>query len=145
MIGCSPMMSHIHVHVLHKLRIKAWVDKESWWSASWYQQSRIGVVWFCQLETNPVTLNLFIYHHGTGPWSPAEFSSNLEKKTSPACSPRLFLNSKNAENGLVFSWRPVLQGFLERANSEGRENTEQHPCENWDVLRSCLTDRIVSA
>ncbi len=39
-------MSHIHVHVLHKLRIKAWVDKESWWSASWYQQSWIGVVWF---------------------------------------------------------------------------------------------------
>ncbi len=54
--------------MLQKLRIKAWVDKESWWSASWYQQSRIGVVWFCQLKTNPVTLNLFIYHHGTGPW-----------------------------------------------------------------------------
>ncbi len=46
---------------------QAWVDRESWWSASWYQQSRIGVVWFCQLKTNPVTLNLFIYHHGTGP------------------------------------------------------------------------------
>ncbi len=25
------------------------------WSASWYQLSQIGVVWFCQLETNPVT------------------------------------------------------------------------------------------
>lgn len=23
------VMSHVHVHVLHKLRIKAWVDKES--------------------------------------------------------------------------------------------------------------------
>ncbi len=22
------------------------------------------MVWFCQLETNPVTLNVFIYHHG---------------------------------------------------------------------------------
>ncbi len=32
-----------------------------------YQQSRIGVVWFCKLKTNPVTVNLFIYHHGTGP------------------------------------------------------------------------------
>ncbi len=28
-IGCSPLMSHIHVHVLHKLRIKAWVDKKA--------------------------------------------------------------------------------------------------------------------
>ncbi len=57
MIGCSPVMSHIHVHVLHKLKIKAWVDKARWWSASWYQQSWIGVVWFCQIKTNPVTLN----------------------------------------------------------------------------------------
>ncbi len=46
---------------------QAWVDRESWWSASWYQQSQIGVVWFCQLKTYPITLNLFIYHHGTGP------------------------------------------------------------------------------
>lgn len=35
----------------------------------------------------------------------------------------LFLNSKNAKNGLVFSWRPVLPSFLGRTNSEGRENT----------------------
>ncbi len=47
---------------------QAWVDRESWWSASWYQQSQIGVVWFCQLKTYPIILNLFIYHHGTGPW-----------------------------------------------------------------------------
>ncbi len=40
---------------------QAWVDRESWWSASWYQQSQIGVVWFCQFKTNPITLNLFIY------------------------------------------------------------------------------------
>ncbi len=46
---------------------QAWVDRESWWSASWYQQSQIGVVWFCQLKTYPITLNLLIYHHGTGP------------------------------------------------------------------------------
>jgi len=26
----------------------------------------IGLV-FCQLETNPVTMSLFNYHHGTGP------------------------------------------------------------------------------
>ncbi len=45
---------------------QAWVDRESWWSASWYQQSQIGVVWFCQLKTNPITLSLLIYHHGTG-------------------------------------------------------------------------------
>ncbi len=48
---------------------QAWVDRESWWSASWYQESQIGVVWFCQLKTYPITLNLFIYHHGTGPGS----------------------------------------------------------------------------
>ncbi len=36
---------------------QAWVDRESWWLASWYQQSRIGLVWFCQLKTNPVTLS----------------------------------------------------------------------------------------
>ncbi len=29
--------------------------QRNWWSASWYQQSQIGVLWFCQLETNPVT------------------------------------------------------------------------------------------
>ncbi len=46
---------------------QAWVDRESWWSASWYQQSQIGVVWFCQIKTYPITLNLFIYHQGTGP------------------------------------------------------------------------------
>ncbi len=28
-IGCSPLMSHIHVYALNKLRIKALVDKES--------------------------------------------------------------------------------------------------------------------
>ncbi len=27
-----------------------------------------GLVWFCQLKTNPVTLSLFSHHHGTGPW-----------------------------------------------------------------------------
>ncbi len=70
-----------HTYVLHKLRIKAWVDKESWWSVSWYQQSQIGVVWFCQLETNPVTLNLFIYHHGTGPSS----------ESTPFCLSVLFI------------------------------------------------------
>ncbi len=47
---------------------QAWVDRESWWSASWYQQSWIGLVLFCQLQTNPVTLSLFSHHHGTGPW-----------------------------------------------------------------------------
>lgn len=41
---------------------------ESWWSASWYQQSRTGVIWFCQCKTNPVTLSLLHCHHGTGPW-----------------------------------------------------------------------------
>ncbi len=46
---------------------QAWVDRDSWWSASWYQQSQIGLVWFCQLKTNPVTLSLFSHHHGTGP------------------------------------------------------------------------------
>ncbi len=44
---------------------QVWVDRESWWSASWYRQSRIGVVWFCQLKTY-ITLNLLIYRHGTG-------------------------------------------------------------------------------
>ncbi len=48
---------------------QAWVDRESWWSASWYQQSRIELVWFCQLRTNPVTQSLFSHYHGTGPWS----------------------------------------------------------------------------
>ncbi len=67
-IGCSPLMSHSCAHA-PLTRDQAWVDRESWWSASWYQQSQIGVVWFCQLKTNPLTLNLFIYHHGTGPWS----------------------------------------------------------------------------
>ncbi len=43
------------------------VDRESWWSASWYQYSQIVVVWFCQLKTYPITQNLLIYHHGTGP------------------------------------------------------------------------------
>ncbi len=37
----------------------------------------------------------------------------------------LFLNSKNAENRLVLSWRPVLQAFLGRINSEGLEDTER--------------------
>ncbi len=54
-IGCSPLVR---------------VDRESWWSASRYQESQIAVVWFCQLKTYPITLNLFIYHHGTGPRSP---------------------------------------------------------------------------
>jgi len=27
----------------------------------------VGLVWFCQLETNPVTLSLYNHHHGTGP------------------------------------------------------------------------------
>ncbi len=31
-------------------------------------QSQIGVVWFCQLKTYPITLTFFIYKHGTGPW-----------------------------------------------------------------------------
>ncbi len=44
---------------------QAWVDRESWWSASWYQHSRIGLVWFSQLKTNPVTC-FFCQHHGTG-------------------------------------------------------------------------------
>jgi len=43
--------------------IHPWVHKEISWSPSLYQQSRIGVVWFCQLETNPVTWNLSSYHH----------------------------------------------------------------------------------
>ncbi len=33
---------------------QAWVDRESWRSASWYQQSQIGVVWFCHLKTYPI-------------------------------------------------------------------------------------------
>ncbi len=66
-IGCSLLMSHIHVHTLHKLRTKAWVDKESWCSASWYQQRQIWVLWLCQLKTNPVTRNYFSYRHGTVP------------------------------------------------------------------------------
>ncbi len=48
-------------------RDQAWVDRESWWSASWYQQSQIGVVWFCQFKMYLITLSLFICHHGTGP------------------------------------------------------------------------------
>jgi len=27
----------------------------------------IGLVWFCQLKTNPATLSLFNYHRGTDP------------------------------------------------------------------------------
>ncbi len=65
-IGCSPVMSHSCAHA-PLTQDQAWVDRESWWSASWYQQSQIGVVWFCQLKTYPITLSLFIYHHGTGP------------------------------------------------------------------------------
>ncbi len=48
---------------------QVWVDTESWWSASWYQQSRIGVVWFCQLKTNSVTLNLLANIMVQAPWS----------------------------------------------------------------------------
>ncbi len=42
---------------------QAWVDREGWWSASWYQQSQIDLV----LSTQ--SLNLLIYNHGTGPRS----------------------------------------------------------------------------
>ncbi len=52
-IGCSPLMSHFHVHA-PLTQDQAWVDRESWWSASWYQQSQIGVVWFCHLKTYPI-------------------------------------------------------------------------------------------
>ncbi len=63
----------------------SWVDRESWWSASWYQQSQIGVVWFCQLKTYPITLNLFIYHHGTGQERKKENSEyvNPEMRETP--------------------------------------------------------------
>ncbi len=37
-------------------------------SASWYPQSQIGMVWFCQLKIYPITLNLLIYNHGTCSW-----------------------------------------------------------------------------
>jgi len=32
-----------------------------------HQQSLVGLVWFCQLKTNPVTQSVFNYLHGTGP------------------------------------------------------------------------------
>ncbi|CAM4727888.1 unnamed protein product [Leuciscus chuanchicus] len=41
----------------------------------------------------------------------------------------LLLNSKNAENGLVFSWRPVLPSFLGRTNSEPAAMTSGTPGE----------------
>jgi len=37
----------------------------------------------------------------------------------------MFLNSKNAKNGLAFSWTPVLTGYIEITKSEGREDTQR--------------------
>ncbi len=53
--------------------------------------------------------------------------NNTKPGRQPPTSARewLYLNSKNAMNGLVFSWRLVLPGFLGRTNSEGREDTER--------------------
>jgi len=56
-------MSNFHVHMLHSYRprIKAWADRNNWWSVP-HQQSLNGLVWFCQLETNPLTHAVFNYH-----------------------------------------------------------------------------------
>ncbi len=106
------MMSHIHVDVLHKLRIKAWVVKENWWSASWYQQSQIGVVWFCQLKTNPVTLHLFFYHHGTGPCLRNWYNRGMELPvllfTTPACGDLVpcILSGLSNNSAIVVTCKP---------------------------------------
>ncbi len=57
--------STLHVHVLHKLSIKAWVERRNWWSSWGCQQSLSALVWFGQLKTNPPSS--FSYHHGTIP------------------------------------------------------------------------------
>ncbi len=50
-----------------------------------------GLVWFCQLKTNPVTLSLFSHRHGTGPRStsllltgPVMFPCRSAKKELPS-------------------------------------------------------------
>lgn len=62
---------------IHELRIRAWAD--SWWSPSWYKQSLTGLVWFCQLKTNPITISLFDSHRGYGPgvWKLIQICFNL--------------------------------------------------------------------
>jgi len=49
------------------LRIKAWVDRESWWSASWYQQSLVGLN--SKLILQPWVCSTTIMVQTTGPWS----------------------------------------------------------------------------
>jgi len=74
--------TEVTAKLLNSGRIKAWVDRESWWSASLYQRSLVGLVWFCQLETNHATLSLFNYHHGTGPWSYCEWRTCIDESKS---------------------------------------------------------------
>jgi len=40
----APLMSHFD----------AVQELESWWSASWYKQSRFWLVWLCHLKTDPI-------------------------------------------------------------------------------------------
>ncbi len=57
--------------------------------------NKAGLEWFCQLEPNPVTLNLFIYHHGTGPRAVKETGvmsqDNFNYETCPDGSVTVFV------------------------------------------------------
>lgn len=90
-----------------------------------------------------------LFHHTSPPKSPEADRRKQCQKTHThawkhtrrllhrdlcARTHRLFLNSKNAENGLAFLWRPVLPGVLGRTNSGDREGRE---CVLWE-LRCCV-------
>ncbi len=89
---------------------QAWVDRKSWWSNSWYRQSQIGLVWFCQLKTNPVILSLLSHHHGTG------FPKSIISKWL-----RVSLNSIGNNRTCDRSWQKLAPEWteetLQRANS----------------------------
>ncbi len=171
MIGCSPVMSHIHVHVLHKLKIKAWVDKARWCSASWYQQSWIGVVWFCQIKTNPVTLNFVhlpswyrtqvISKDGKTP-SSTHLKINEERKSPFLISPvfssheptfnlssvsqTLFCFSAKRLHDSAAAWDCCLVPVTKTVNSAGPNKTER-PCKLWHrrQMESCLVPSGLSS
>ncbi len=50
-------------------------------------RSQIGVVWFCQLKTCPIYLNLFIYYHSTGPWTRGHQTRSWRACVLQSCAP----------------------------------------------------------